>query len=907
MADKFTYLANAHSNVVDEMFSAYKADPDSVDYGWQKFFEGFEFGAKDYNGSEMDSEHFLREIAVMNLIEGYRSRGHLFTETNPVRKRRTYIPDLSLQSFGLTEADLDTVFQAGHEAGLGATPLRDIISFLEDTYCRSIGAEYRYIRKPEEVNWLRERIEKDRNTPRFEKKDKHQIFDLLNEAVSFERFLHTKYVGQKRFSLEGMESFIPALDTVIEYGADLGIEEFIIGMAHRGRLNVLANVMHKKLEDIFREFEGEIGWDSVLEDDVKYHLGFSSNKQTRNGKNIHLRLAANPSHLESVNPVVEGMTRAKLEKKYQYNEKKIAPVLIHGDASLAAQGIVYELIQMSKLRGYQTGGTIHIALNNQVGFTTNYLDGRSSTYCTDVAKVTLSPVFHVNADDVEAVVHTLKLAMEYRQAFHKDVFIDLLGYRKYGHNEGDEPRYTQPKLYEAIAKHLNPKEIYASKLLAEGSISQKEIDTIERRYKEYLDDRHDASKSLHKHPPAPFAHGNWIGFRQPRKGDFRHPPETGVAGQLLVDIGLKVVHVPEDIPVFKKIRKLFEDRRQMLTESKMLDWAMGELLAYGTLLVEGATVRIAGQDVERGTFAHRHAVLTQVDSEERYIPLKHLSPTQAKFHIYNSLLSEYAALGFEFGYSMSTPLGLTVWEAQFGDFANGAQIIFDQYISASAVKWQRMSGLTVFLPHGFEGQGPEHSSARIERMLELCADNNMQVTMPTTPANLFHLLRRQVNWPFRLPLIVLTPKSLLRHPKVKSPFDDFTHGHFLELIEDPVVTEEKARRVVFCSGKIYYDLLEKQEKDNIGDVAIIRVEQLYPLPIHQLLDITKRYANVKEWVWAQEEPENMGAWAFILRHLRDFNIQYVGRVARSSPATGSAKIHAREQAEIVEKAFAEVL
>lgn len=901
--EKNSYLSNAEIEAFDEMYRQYKENPESVDISWQKFFEGFDFASKNIDGGESVSENQQKEMAVIQLIEGYRSRGHLFTETNPVRTRRQYTPPLSLETFALEKADLETVFHAGQEVGLGPAPLKDIIDLLDRTYRRSIGAEFRYIRKPSEVAWLLEKMEGSRNTPNFTKAEKLHILEDLNHAVLFEGFLHKKYVGQKRFSLEGMESLIPALDMIIEHGSILEGEEFILGMAHRGRLNVLVNIMEKKVDDIFREFEGELGWDEIQEDDVKYHLGFSSNKKNHQGKELHIRLAANPSHLESVDPVVEGMARAKLESKFKYDLDKIIPILVHGDASLAGQGLVYEVIQMSRLKGYYTGGTIHIATNNQVGFTTNYLDGRSSTYCTDVAKVTLSPVFHVNADDVEAILFVTKLAVEYRQKFHKDVFIDLLGYRKYGHNEGDEPRYTQPELYKAISKHPNVRDIYVKQLVEEKVVSEKNFHQMEKKYTDFLNERFDAAKNLHKQPSRPFMHGPWLGFRLPRENDFRQSPDTGVPSAILLDLGKKAFFIPDDMAVFKKIRRLFEERTSMLEKSKILDWGTAEILAYASLVSEGVSVRISGQDVERGTFAHRHAVLTLENSEERYIPLKHVGKMQAPFHIYNSFLSEYGVLGFEFGYSMSTPLGLTIWEAQFGDFANGAQIIFDQYISSSAKKWLRMSGLVILLPHGFEGQGPEHSSARLERYLELCADNNMFVCNPTTPANFFHLLRRQMTLPFRLPLIVMSPKSLLRHPRAKSSFEAFSTGRFSEVIDDEKVKANAVRKILFCSGKIYYDLLEKQEAEEIKDVAVVRVEQLYPLPEHQLLEIKKKYKNAKAWCWVQEEPENMGAWGFILRQLKDIDIKYIGRVARSSPATGSSKIHAREQMEIVETAF----
>ncbi|RMG65568.1 MAG: 2-oxoglutarate dehydrogenase E1 component, partial [Calditrichaeota bacterium] len=753
--DKFDYLHSAHPEYVEQLYRQYKQNPDSVDVSWRRFFEGYEFALESGVAvSPQAEEERRKEINVLNLINAYRTRGHFFTRTNPVRERRKYWPTLDIENFGLSEKDLDTVFQAGNEIGIGPAKLRDIIEHLKTTYCRSIGVEYRFIRQPERVAWLQERMERTRNLPNFTLEQKRHILRKLTEAVLFENYLHTKYVGQKRFSLAGGETLIPGLDAIIEKGASLGIEEFVIGMAHRGRLNVLANILRKPYEVIFAEFEGEpleASTTAVFEGDVKYHLGYSNDVRTWSGKLVHLSLSPNPSHLEAVDPVVQGIARAKLDKRYHDDINKLAPILIHGDAAIAGQGVVYEVIQMSLLPAYLTGGTIHLVINNQIGFTTNYLEGRSSIYCTDVAKVTRSPVFHVNADDVEAVVFAILLAMEYRQTFHTDVFIDLLGYRRYGHNEADEPRFTQPKLYKIIAKHPDPRKIYVDTLDREGTIPRSEAEQMAQAFLQELDKAYQAAKQGKVKPKLSSFEKDWKGFRRPKHSDFVNTPATAVKEERFLEIGRKAFTIPPEVKVFDKIRRLYDQRLKRLVEKGELDWGMAELMAYATLVVEGYPVRMSGQDCERGTFAHRHAVLLVEETEEKYIPLKHLDPNQASFEIYNSLLSEYGVMGFEFGYAWANPRGLTIWEAQFGDFANGAQIIIDQFLSSSEVKWERMNGLVLFLPHGYEGQGPEHSSARPERFLTLCAHNNMQVVNCSTPANFFHVLRRQVYFPFRIP------------------------------------------------------------------------------------------------------------------------------------------------------------
>ncbi|HZY35891.1 MAG TPA: 2-oxoglutarate dehydrogenase E1 component [Mucilaginibacter sp.] len=908
--DRLNYINSGNAAYINSLYEAYKQDPESVDFGWQKFFEGFEFG-KDIDApvslEGQAPEHIFKEINVLNMIDGYRGRGHLFTKTNPVRERRKYYPGKELDTFGLSDADLDTVFNAGRQVGLGPATLKDIRDLLEETYCQSIGAEYIYIRNPIKTKWFEDRMESRRNTPSFTLDEKKLMLNKLNEAVVFENFLGTKFLGQKRFSLEGAEALIPALDSVIQNGSELGIEEFIIGMAHRGRLNVLTNIMEKPYKEIFSEFEGKnFDEDTPFGGDVKYHLGYSTDIVTQGGKKVHLSLCPNPSHLEAVDPVVEGLTRSKIDFKYNADQSKIAPILIHGDASIAGQGIVYEVLQMEKLDGYRTGGTIHIVINNQIGFTTNYKDARSSTYCTDVAKTVLSPVFHVNGDDVEALAYVVNLAMEYRQVFHEDVFIDILCYRRYGHNEADEPKFTQPVLYKAIEAHPNPLEIYKQKLVEQGSVDAEYASTLEKDFRALLQQNLDASKSEdHFTETNPMYEGVWQGLHIASPREFFAPIETAVPEEELLEIGKNITILPEGKEFFKKIEKLFEERNKMVTKTHVFDWAMGELLAYGTLLKDGHPVRISGEDVKRGTFSHRHAVLTLVDSEDEYTPLDTIG-TEAKFSIYNSLLSEYGVLGFEYGYAMANPNALTIWEAQFGDFFNGAQIIVDQYIASAETKWQRGNGLVMLLPHGYEGQGPEHSSARVERFLELCADSNIQVANCTTPANLFHILRRQLKRDFRKPLIIFTPKSLLRSPKCVSKLEEFTKGRFHELIDDEYVDLKKVKRVLLCTGKIYYDLLEKQQADKRKDIAIVRVEQLYPTPLVQILKVKAKYNKATEFTWVQEEPENMGAWPYICRKFHNdklINLNVISRPEGSSTATGFAKQHAAQQLHIVSKAF----
>lgn len=904
--DKFSYLGTSDVNAIEALYQQYLQNETSVDATWRDFFKGFEFANTSYTekGGAIP-ENVSKEFKVINLINGYRQRGHLFTKTNPVRERRHYSPTLDVENFGLAKSDLETVFQAGNDIGIGAAKLKDIIAFLEQTYCGSIGVEFTFMREPQMLKWLTERMEKSRNTPAFTKSEKKIILSKLTHAVVFENYLATKFVGQKRFSLEGGEALIPAMHTLMEHGAELGIQDYVIGMPHRGRLNVLTNIMHKTYKDVFSEFEGRPSEDSLFDGDVKYHMGYSSDQVMDSGKKVHISLTPNPSHLETVNPVVEGIARAKIDNLYQGDNSKVCPILLHGDAALAGQGIVYEVVQMSLLEGYKTGGTVHFVVNNQVGFTTNFIDGRSSTYCTDVAKVVLSPVFHVNGDDIEAVCFVAKLAMDFRQTFHRDVFVDILCYRKYGHNEGDEPRFTQPLLYKAIAAHPNPKEIYVKKLADEKSELADEAKEIEKTFKAELDSNLDEAKKIEKAKVTSFLEGNWQGIKMATAKDFEQSPDTAISEKLFLDLAKKTTELPKDKKFFNKIQKVFEDRKAMITNDNY-DWAMGELLGYASLMSEGHHVRFSGQDVERGTFSHRHAVVKVEDSEEEYIPLNHLD-AKGELRIYNSLLSEYGVLGFEYGYAFASPNILTIWEAQFGDFFNGAQIIIDQYLSAAEYKWRRMNGLIMLLPHGYEGQGPEHSSARMERFLQMCAENNMQIINATTPAQQFHAIRRQLKRDFRKPLICFTPKKLLRYPSCVSTLKDFTKGRFQEVIDDPAADAKNVKRLAFCTGKVYYDLIERREKEGANDIAFVRIEQLYPFPHKQVEAILKKYNKAKDFFWIQEESENAGAWRHIEHTMKSTNLVYIGRDEMASPATGFAKRHASELEEIMTKVFSKVL
>ncbi|MDQ0476396.1 2-oxoglutarate dehydrogenase E1 component [Chryseobacterium sp. MDT2-18] len=921
--DKFSFLNAAHSQLIEDLYQQYLKFPDSLEPSWKAFFQGFDFAlagyGDDFGGNSGPSQvstpvqfaqqasangqipaDIQKEFQVLNLIEAYRHRGHLFTNTNPVRQRRHYEPTLAIENFGLTAADLSRKFNSATTTGLpNAMTLQELIDHLEKIYCKSIGVEYMHINNIAERKFIREWLQVNENHPKLNAAEKIEILEKLNQAVAFENYLHTKFVGQKRFSLEGGESLIPALDQLITRSSQLGVDEVVLGMAHRGRLNVLTNIFGKSYKQIFSEFEGKEFEEDVFSGDVKYHLGSSKIIKTENGEEVAINLTPNPSHLETVAALVEGICRAKVDNKYK-DFKKVLPIIIHGDGAIAGQGIVYEVAQMMTLEGYRTGGTVHVVVNNQVSFTTNFLDARSSNYCTDVAKVTESPVMHVNADDVEAVVHAIRFAADFRAQFGKDVYIDLLGYRKYGHNEGDEPRFTQPNLYKSISKHPNPREIYKEQLIKEGMLSDEVLKNMETSFKKLLDADFDASKEIEKNTMDPFMSDDWKTLPMSGKGAVYNTVDTKFDTKELKDLAIRMSTLPGDKKFINKVTRLFENRIKAI-EGNTLDWAIGEWLAYATLLTEGHNIRISGEDVERGTFSHRHALVKTEDTEEEYIPLRHIS--ENRFDIYNSHLSEYGVLGFDYGYAMASPNTLTVWEAQFGDFVNGAQIIIDQYLVAAEEKWKIQNGLVMLLPHGYEGQGAEHSSARLERFLGLCANENMVVANATTPANYFHLLRRQMKWNFRKPLVVMTPKSLLRHPKVISTIEDLANGQFQPIIDDETANAEKVEKLVLCSGKIYYELLAKKEELNCETIALVRMEQLYPLQQDKIDEVFAKYSNRKQLLWVQEEPENMGAWGYILRNFRDTGIQVVAAVPSGSPAPGSHKMFEKNQNSVINRVF----
>ena len=906
--DRFSFLGSVHAEFIDQQYQRYLKEPDQTEPSWRAFFQGYDFAREVYSEEDLEGagvpEEVIKEFHVLNLIQGYRSRGHLFTKTNPVRERREYEPTLSLENFGLSREDLDIEFNAATELGAsGPRTLRKIVEHLEAIYCQSTGVEYNYIRDPERRTWIKHWIHENDNQPVLSVEEKKQILHKLNQAVSFEAFLNTKFVGQKRFSIEGAESLIPGLDEAVNHAARHGVEEFVLGMAHRGRLNVLTNIFGKPRKQIFSEFEGKAFDDITIDGDVKYHLGHTTFYTTSDGKKVKMNIAPNPSHLEAVDPVVEGIARAKINNDYNHDNKKVLPILIHGDAAIAAQGVVYETVQMETLDGYQTGGTLHIVINNQVGFTTNYKDARSSTYCTDVAKVILAPVLHVNGDDPEALVHAMRLAIEYRQRFNRDIFIDLLCYRKYGHNEGDEPRFTQPLLYKAISKHPNPREIYTKKLLAEGVANEGIVQEMQAEFKAMLETDFDESKKIERNEIVPFMDEEWSKYPGAEPGEMLQPVDTTFDLDKLRDIGNFITTLPEGKKFLRKTERLMKDRADQISEERnSLDWGMAELLAYGSLLAEDFNIRISGEDVERGTFSHRHAILKVEDSEEEVSLLNAYPGKEGRFAIYNSLLSEYAVMGFDYGYAMTSPDTLTIWEAQFGDFANGAQIMIDQFLSAAEDKWKVQNGLVLLLPHGYEGQGAEHSSARLERFLQLCAQENMTVANCTTPANLFHLLRRQQKRHFRRPLVVMSPKSLLRHPRVKSTMEDLADGSFQHIIPDNEVAADKVTKVVFCSGKLYYELLEEREAQDADHVALIRIEQLYPLDDLAIKQEVAKYPNAEIHIWAQEEPANMGAWTYMLWQMHQ-KLTLVSPAPSASTASGSSKVAHQRQRETIERVF----
>jgi 2-oxoglutarate dehydrogenase E1 component len=908
----FSYLNSSHPSYIEALYNEYLNNPAVADPEWKKFFEGFDYASGRLNGSSTasstapvaSSEQLVKEFAVFKIIYAYRSRGHLLADTNPIRSRKNRRPELELSDFNLSDADLDTHFAAGNFIGFPNATLREIIAQLKKIYTGHIGLEYTYINNGEKKRWVRQRFEQLMNEP-IEKGTRRRVLEKLTQAVVFEKFLHMKYIGQKRFGLDGGESTIPALDFIINQSADAGVQEVVIGMAHRGRLNVLANTMNKSYDQIFSEFEGVIPPNSNMgSGDVKYHLGIRTDITTPNGKKVRLQLAPNPSHLEAVNPVVAGFARAKSDALYNHEYDRVLPILIHGDAAVAGQGIIYELLQMSKLEGYNNGGTIHFVINNQIGFTTDFYDARSSDYSTSVAAMVQVPVLHVNGDDPEAVVRACSLAVEYRQKYNDDVFIDMVCYRRFGHNEGDEPKFTQPSMYGVIEKHKNIRDIYAEFLLnhadAEAQGLAKEL---EKSLWDDMQKRLDAAKVS----PLPYSYQEpdftWKKFVKAVDKDFEKSPSTAIATDELKRTFYDIMKPPADFKPLRKIDKLLQDKIKLYETEAKIDWATGELLAYATLLAEGKDVRLSGEDVKRGTFSHRHAVLFDETNNNQYNRLSVAAKDGAQFYIYNSILSEYAVLGFEYGYAMANPNTLTVWEAQYGDFANGAQIIIDQYLTSGEEKWAFMNGLVMLLPHGYEGGGPEHSNARPERFLQMSAENNIIVTNITTAANFFHALRRQLAWNFRKPLVNFSPKANLRHIRSYSSLDEFTNGGFQEVIDDPTIkTASKVKRVLLCSGKMYFDLSEKQITESRTDVAIVRLEQIHPLPTKQLEALNKKYKKA-EWVWVQEEPANMGVATFLKTNFEAFTLKYICRTASASTATGFSKVHVKEQNSLIEQAF----
>ncbi|WP_431167603.1 2-oxoglutarate dehydrogenase E1 component [Tenacibaculum halocynthiae] len=906
--DKFSFLNAVHTGFIGDLYEQYQKNPDAVEPSWRSFFQGYDLANEDYSLTDEENsieipEEVRKEFLVIDLINGYRTRGHLFTKTNPVRERRKYEPSLDLENFGLNKSDLSTVFNAGDILGMGPSPLSQIISHLKAIYCDSIGVEYMYLRNPEELKWWQSRLNKNDNHPMYDLEGKKYILTKLNQASTFESFLQTKYVGQKRFSVEGGETLIPGISVALRDAAEkYGVEECVLGMAHRGRLNTLVNIFKKPVRDLFSEFEGKDFEDQDIDGDVKYHLGLTLSKEYKGGQKMKMNLVPNPSHLETVDAVAEGIVRAKVDLDYKGDNGKILPILVHGDAAIAGQGIVYEVGQMMNLNGYKTGGTIHVVVNNQVGFTTNYLDARSSTYCTDVAKVTLSPVLHVNADDAEAVCHAMEMAVEYRTKFKKDIYIDLLGYRKYGHNEGDEPRFTQPKLYKAISKHKNAKEIYAAKLIEEGSISSDYVKQITDEFKSHLEAEFTESKKKTTSKIQEFMPEVWDGFVRKQLQDMLQPVDTSYSEEALKGIAKVISTTPTGHKFVRKAERILKGREKMVFEDNSLDWGTAENLAYGTLLEEGYNIRISGEDVERGTFSHRHAIMRDEETLERVNLLNTNPNNKGEMTIFNSHLSEYGVLGFDYGYAMAAPNTLTIWEAQFGDFANGAQIVFDQYISSAEDKWKLQNGLVMLLPHGYEGQGPEHSSARIERFLQSSAIDNWTVANCSTPANIYHILRRQMKRDFRKPLVVFTPKSLLRLPKAVNTIEELANGTFQEVIDDTVDTS-KVRKMVFCSGKFYYDLLAEREELNREDVALVRIEQLFPLHNDQIKKVMDRYPNVERYVWAQEEPKNMGSWGYMLERFELAKLECASRDYHSAPAAGSSARYKRRHQRVLDKVF----
>ncbi len=901
-----------NSDLVEQFFEQWKRDPQSVDASWQAFFEGFSLGcdSSPAAGGETDAATSQAQAGVTRLIDAYREIGHYLANLDPLglSPQRDTHELLELDEFGLTDADLDKTFFTKLFPGHSAT-LRQIIEALKQTYSGTIGVEYMHISNRRIRRWLQQKMEPVRNQPDLNSKQKRRILLKLYAAELFETFLHTHYMGQKRFSLEGGETLIPLLDAIVEDSGPRGVGDIIFGMPHRGRLNVLTNTLEKPYGMVFSEFEGNIPNTVGGDGDVKYHLGFSSDHVCETGEKVHLSLSPNPSHLEAVDPVVEGRVRAKQRKSPTRDRHLVLPVLIHGDAAFAGQGLVAETLNLSQLRGYKTGGTIHVVVNNQIGFTTFPSDSRSSRYCTDVAKMIEVPIFHVNGEDPEAVVYVAKLALEFRQTFQMDVVIDMVCYRRHGHNEGDEPAFTQPLMYQEIRKRPGIREIYTNRLVETRELTKQEADTLAETFKEKLEKIYVEVHNNKERKPDPLPDsytGSWAGLTRPYNWD---PVETGVPRDVLAHVAKVTSTAPPGFSIHPTLERILTPRVKQFEDNGPVNWGFAEALAYGSLAMEGTPVRLSGQDCGRGTFSHRHAVLTDSKTGDRYVPLQHLKEGQGDFSVYDSLLSEAAVLGFEYGYSLDSPLMLVMWEAQFGDFSNGAQVIIDQFLASGESKWGRSSGLVMLLPHGYEGQGPEHSSARMERYLQLCAEDNIQVANVTTPAQYFHMLRRQVHRSFRKPLVVMTPKSLLRHKMAVSTVDEFVTGRFHEVLDDPTVTDpRKVRKVIVCSGKVYYDLVTKREAENkVGEVAIVRLEQVYPWPAHLLKPIFNRYADTAtSWMWVQEESHNNGSWFFVaprLQELMGWSFDYVGRDASGSPATGSHHVHEHEQATLVEAAI----
>jgi len=906
----FSFVTNSHPAYIESLYQDYRKDPGAVDPEWGKFFEGFDFAVNNVNGkapgagAPVSSDQLTKELNVYRLIQAYRKKGHLISKTNPIRQRKDRQANLDISFFGLTDADLKTEFYIGQELGLGKTSLENIVSRLKQVYTAAVGLEYAYVNDAKKVEWLQREMESTlQRTLTLDQRKR--ILLKLNQGVIFEKFLHTKYIGQKRFGLEGGENTIPALDAIINTAASEGVQEAVIGMAHRGRLNVLANILGKTYEQIFNEFEGHAVPDLTMgSGDVKYHLGFRSIVDTTGGEKVNLQLLPNPSHLEVVDPLVTGFARSKADVIYNSDYDKILPILIHGDAAVAGQGVIYELLQMSNLKGYYTGGTMHLVINNQIGFTTDFDDARSSDYCTSIASTVQAPVFHVNGDDAEAVVKVAEIAARYRQEFNSDIFIDLLCYRRHGHNEGDEPKFTQPSLYALIDKHPNPREVYTQYLLQNGETEVQDLaKEMEKSFWAQLQERLD---EVRQHP-LPYTYQKpeqwWQELRKSKPEDFDHSPVTAVKEEEVRRLIGRLMTWPKEFVPLRKVEKLLQDKIKLYETEGKVDWATGELLAYASLLSEGKDVRMSGEDVKRGTFSHRHAILFDENTNATYSRLSELQEKQGSFRIYNSLLSEFAVLGFEYGYAMANPKSLVIWEAQYGDFANGAQTVIDQYITSAEQKWTNQNGMVMLLPHGYEGGGPDHSNARPERFLQSCAEYNIIVTNITTAANFFHALRRQLTWEFRKPLVNFSPKANLRHVGSYSPVAAFTEGGFREVLDDEYVDDaSKVKKVLLCTGKIYFELAEKQAKDNRKDVAIVRLEQLYPLPAVQLEALNQKY-KAATWFWVQEEPLNMGAASYLQMNMKQLNYGVISRNPSAATATGYAKVHAREQLEIIETAF----